>query len=294
MADAPVLDWTGPCPKCGYVRTEADTNPAWQCPRCQVAYNKYKTPWTAAAFAHDAPAAPIQQRVAAHAGAMARRASSDYSLAALVATNLFALAVAWYTGMSLRDMMFVYWIQSVVIGVCSAIRIRKLHAFTSGGLLMNDQPVPETPAGKRQVASFFGLHYGIFHSMYLTFIVSSDKHYALGELGTWWGYALITLSFIVTHAFSLRRNLESDISGRPNIATLMALPYARILPMHLTIVFGAKLGGTLPFAFLLFGGLKILADCIMHVATHHILARDAQRALESTEIVSDGSFSREK
>jgi glutaredoxin len=28
------------CPKCGYARKEADTAPSWQCPSCQVAYNK--------------------------------------------------------------------------------------------------------------------------------------------------------------------------------------------------------------------------------------------------------------
>lgn len=30
------------CRKCGYVRTPADTNPEWQCPKCLVAYRKYE------------------------------------------------------------------------------------------------------------------------------------------------------------------------------------------------------------------------------------------------------------
>ena len=29
------------CPKCGYTRTAADTAPAWQCPSCGIAYNKF-------------------------------------------------------------------------------------------------------------------------------------------------------------------------------------------------------------------------------------------------------------
>ncbi len=29
------------CPKCGYVRTPADQTPPWQCPKCQIAYDKY-------------------------------------------------------------------------------------------------------------------------------------------------------------------------------------------------------------------------------------------------------------
>lgn len=28
------------CPKCNYLRKETDSNPEWQCPSCQVAYNK--------------------------------------------------------------------------------------------------------------------------------------------------------------------------------------------------------------------------------------------------------------
>ncbi len=31
------------CPKCGYLRTSSDTAPGWQCPRCGIAYNKFRT-----------------------------------------------------------------------------------------------------------------------------------------------------------------------------------------------------------------------------------------------------------
>ena len=29
------------CPKCGHIRTEQDSNPAWQCPSCHIAYEKF-------------------------------------------------------------------------------------------------------------------------------------------------------------------------------------------------------------------------------------------------------------
>lgn len=282
MADAPASDWTGkPCPKCGYVRAASDSNPAWQCPRCQIAYAKVV-----------AAAAPLQERIVAHAGAMAERAGSDHSLAALVAANVFALAVAWFTGMTLRDLMLVYWIQSVVIGVTNVVRILKLHQFSTSNMTMNGRPVPENAAGKRMAAGFFCLHYGFFHLAYFMFIVFGDKHHpaqGLGSLGSPWAYALVALSFAVNHFFSLRHNLESDASGRPNLGILMILPYARILPMHLTIVFGLGFaGGGIP-AFLFFGGLKTAADCLMHVVEHHILAQNAQAALGSTEIVADST-----
>jgi uncharacterized Tic20 family protein len=30
-----------PCPKCAYVRTESDTAPDWQCPKCDIVYAKF-------------------------------------------------------------------------------------------------------------------------------------------------------------------------------------------------------------------------------------------------------------
>ena len=68
------------------------------------------------------------------------------------------------------------------------------------------------------------------------------------------------------------QNIRRDAAGRPNIGTLMSLPYARILPMHLTIVFGGLFFGGIG-AFLLFGALKVVADVIMHTIEHHVLAK---------------------
>jgi len=279
MADAQSLDWTGkPCPKCGYVRAATDTNPAWQCPRCQVAYAKVV-----------AAAAPIHERLVAHAGAITERAASDHSLAGLVATNVFALVLGWYTGMPLRELMLIYWIQSVVIGLSNVIRILKLHNFSTEGFTSNGQRVPETRAGKIQVAGFFAMHYGIFHAVYFMFIVFGDRHHPLADLGgSWLAFGLIALSFVLNHAFSLKHNIESDASGRPNLGTLMFMPYLRIIPMHLTIIFGLGLAaGSRGFGFLLFGGLKTVADALMHLVEHHILAQNAQQAADSSVLIDE-------
>lgn len=283
MVPDPDFDWTGkPCPKCGYARAASDSNPAWQCPKCGVAYAKAA-----------AGASAIHQLVAAHTGKMVERAGSDHSLGGLVGANLFALAVAWYTGMSLRELMLIYWIQSVVIGAMNVIRIVKLHQFSTAGMSQNGRPVPETPSGKYQVAGFFALHYGFFHFVYFMFLVVGDRHHPGPALASPLAFAMIALSFVVNHAFSLRHNLESDARGRPNLGTLMFMPYARILPMHLTIIFGMGMaGGARDFGFLLFGGLKTAADCVMHVVEHHVLAQNAQQALESGEVLTDGTAER--
>lgn len=51
----------------------------------------------------------------------------------------------------------------------------------------------------------------------------------------------------------------------------MFFPYARIIPMHLTIIFGGMflyLGIGSVFVLVLFLGLKAVADLIMHIIEH--------------------------
>lgn len=259
MTDALAVDWVGrPCPKCGHVRTPVETNPAWQCPRCQIAYLKYK-----------AAVSPVAQRFVAHGRAMAARAGSDHSLLGLVVANALALAIAAYTHMTLRELLIVYWIQSVVIGVTSVIRMLKLEHFSTDNFKVNGQAVAPTPATKVRVAGFFALHYGFFHFVYFIFLAFGAK----GQFGPLAPYVLCALAFAVNHAISLRHNLESDASGQPNIGTLMFLPYARVIPMHLMILSGlAFTGGASAAVLLVFGVLKTLADALMHTVEHHVMA----------------------
>lgn len=50
--------------------------------------------------------------------------------------------------MRLRELTLVYWIQSVIIGICSAIRILNLERFSTENLTMNNQPAAEIPTSK--------------------------------------------------------------------------------------------------------------------------------------------------
>ena len=253
-------DWTGrPCPKCAYVRTAQDANPAWQCPRCQVAYAKF-----------DPAAVAARASFAAHGRAIGQRASGDHSFFLLIGINLLALGIAVALHMNLRGLMLVYWAQSVAIGITHFIRILSLERFDPGGARMNDRPIEETPADKTAIALFFAAHYGIFHVVYLMFLLPDHVHPLQGSIVA---YLLLPVLFLGFHLFSLQRNIESDRQGRPNIGTLMFLPYARILPMHLTILSGFAFRKEAVWGLLLFGVLKTAADAAMHLLNHHLMGK---------------------
>jgi len=59
---------------------------------------------------------------------------------------------------------------------------------------INRRPVEETAASKRKVAFFFLLHYGIFHTVYLAFVVFDSR---AGVLGSAASYLLCALVFAV-------------------------------------------------------------------------------------------------
>ena len=201
---------------------------------------------------------------------MAAEARNDRSVWVLVFANLVALGIAWATGMSLKQMMMVYWVQSVIIGITNVIRILNLQKFSTAGFSSNGRPVPTDESGKRGTAWFFAFHYGFFHLGYLVFLLASSRGGA--GLGSAAGLGLCALVFALNHGYSMMHNIRRDARGTPNLGTLMFLPYARIFPMHLLIILGASVAAT-PLHFALFVFLKILADVAMHTAEHHVLGK---------------------
>lgn len=196
----------------------------------------------------------------------------------IVLTNAAALAVAWWQHWPLHLLLWPYWIQSVVIGWYSGRRILALERFSTEGTTGfaggSDEDV------KRRTVRFFAMHYGIFHLGYLFFLYMFHRTGRFPDLGGVDAACIAVLgaSFALTHGVSFKRNLENDLRGRPNIGVLMFLPYARVVPMHLTMILGMQMSFT--GAVLLFGTLKSAADLLMHWVEHRILATPARPKLE--------------
>lgn len=199
-------------------------------------------------------------------------APSSFSL---VLVNAATVAVALGLDWPAATLMWPYWIQSVIIGYFSRKRILALGRFSTAGFEINDQPVSPTPATQRSVANFFAMHYGFFHLGYLVFLA---QRFAQPTTWDWLGLGALAISFAWNHRFSYEQNFEADRRGTPNVGTLMFLPYARIVPMHFTILLGSSLAGDGPAVVLLFGALKTAADVLMHHVEHRILQRGAAPA----------------
>ncbi|MDD1725507.1 MAG: zinc ribbon domain-containing protein [Euryarchaeota archaeon] len=201
-----------------------------------------------------------------------KRALLDPSTLALLVSNVVVIAFAFDQQWSLITLLWIYWAQSVIIGVFNVFKILDLTHFSTNGFYVNDKPVAPTEQTKRQTALFFAIHYGIFHLVYFIFLV------VFTVVGLWqvsaYGTAAASVLFILTsialflanHLYSFLHNRDQERKRIRNIGSVMFSPYARIIPMQLTLILGVLLVDQV--ALILFLALKTVADVITHVAEH--------------------------
>lgn len=207
-----------------------------------------------------------------------RARPADSSALSIVLMNVAVVVGALIAGEGPLWLMWPYWMQSVVIGYYNVRRIQKLQHFSTDGLKINGSSVDPTPGTRRQTWIFFTVHYGFFHFGYAMFLLSGSftpsgaVAPSAGAEWDWLWYAAAFVGFMVSHGQSHREHVEADLAGTSNIGTLMFMPYMRIIPMHMTIIFGSMLGGG-RLALLLFGCLKTLADVGMHKVEHRMLQK---------------------
>ncbi len=193
----------------------------------------------------------------------------------LLLTNLLTTAMALVQNWDVSVLMWIYWGQSVVIGYFNVHRILDLDRFSTQGFRINDRAVEPTRATQRKTATFFAMHYGMFHLVYFVFLV---KDASLDGTVSLLGVAVCVFAFYLNHRFSWQYHRARDRERVPNIGNIMFFPYLRIIPMHLTILLGGLSGGHGTFSLLFFLMLKTAADVAMHVI-EHAMANKAPRRL---------------
>lgn len=200
-----------------------------------------------------------------------RNLLGDPSLWLLLLSNIATIYFATTEHWNLSTILWVYWFQSITIGFFNFIRILQLKEFSTTGFKINGKLAQPTRLTKIFTAFFFLFHYGFFHFVYLIFLLAGTFTKTYGNIpdSAEIKYIFLTaLLFFINHLFSYFYNKQKD-TERQNIGSLMSYPYARIIPMHLTIIFGSAFGGALP----LFLVLKTFADGVMHVIEHNVLRK---------------------
>jgi len=173
----------------------------------------------------------------------------------LLASNALTIIVAIFFGLDPAEMIWVYWLESVVIGVYTVLTFITMGLHFKAGEKKTGKA--GSPAGAYGYAIFFCIHYGMFHGAYALFLSVmpwfsiQDPDYA--------GMGITAAILALSHGYSFWKNVLGDPAGlvitQENVARVMNAPYPRIIPMHLTIIFSGFL--MIPLAF-----LEVIAEAI--------------------------------
>lgn len=196
------------------------------------------------------------------------------SVTLLVVANVVPVVGVWAGWMQLGDVFVVYWLENVIVGLCTVIRIA-----TAEG--------PETSQQGRTsrgfLAVFFCFHYGIFtivHGVFTLVMVGFSGGFESARSWLWAGLALL-ISHVVTLALYWFGQGERRFVA-PSRA--MFAPYPRMLVLHVAIIASFMLvvrsqvenhqaQPLLPVLMLI--GLKLAVDVGLHLAERTRAARPA-------------------
>jgi len=177
----------------------------------------------------------------------------------LIAINVYCI---WYYQTHPNDfhsLVFLYWGQSVLIGIFNFADLLTVKNIIPGSMKMNDQPIKNDRGSKGCAAFFFLVHYGLFHLVYGIFILVSSK-VNIDFRFVMLGLAAFSLGLIIQ--FIQQKQIQKTEPA--NIGKMFFLPYLRIIPMHLMILLPAFFKWEASVIFLV---LKTLADIIMYLIT---------------------------
>jgi len=203
-------------------------------------------------------------------------------LLSLVAANVVTIVLALVEHWDLGAVLFIYWFQSVTIGLFTAFSLLSLDSGQLSGLVSAHAAVAGANLGdmarfigygKFLMAGFFALHYGLFHWGYLSFLVD----FGMLEGRIFDPAVLLACGlFFANHCYSFLHHQRVERLTDDYLKELIVAPYYRIMPMHLTIMVGgfatmvlmvAGIDATV-WVLLFFLVAKTYADVRMHLDKH--------------------------
>lgn len=196
----------------------------------------------------------------------------DPTIISLIIANIITIFLAVTQNWSLIQILWIYWCQSIIIGFFNFIRMLSLKDFSTEGVLINNKPVAPTGTVKTLLAFFFAFHYGLFHLGYAFFLIMLPLFSLFSGSQINFSFTdflfvpIMAGIFFINHLISFL--FYKNKHKKQSIGKVMIFPYARIIPMHFTIMLAAVIGIANPLLLLFFLLLKTVADTVMHVIEH--------------------------
>mgnify|MGYP001826697614 FL=1 len=219
-----------------------------------------ETPWEPEQPVVETPAAIAP----AHADKQPVTLGSASSLA-LIAANLVPLAGAAFLGWKLSDVMVLYWAESAIIGffnVCKIAVIGRWFALAAGPFFLG------------HFGGFMAVHFLFIYTIFVKGPDNMDS--AGGDLAEVAKLFLVLwpalLALAISHAYSFFNNVlgRGEYKGC-TVSGQMSEPYARIVFMHLVLIFGGGLSlvlGQTELVLIIVIAAKIFVDLTSHVREH--------------------------
>lgn len=184
------------------------------------------------------------------------------STVALISANLIPLYGVLYLGWSVFSILFLYWLESAIIGGFNILKMKKAMAPVPSGY------TKPTNLPDLELIPFFMLHYGLFMLVHGVFVFAFfwPPDIALRQV------LIAFFSLFVSHGLSYQLNFVGNREyTKISPDQQMIQPYGRILVMHMTILFGAVLSksfGAPPIALVIMVVLKVVIDLLAHWREH--------------------------
>lgn len=197
------------------------------------------------------------------------------SVIMLVLANLIPLGGVLFFGWEVFPVMFLFWLENVVVGIFHALKM----LLAGGG--------PQ--AMKLFFVPFFCVHYGIFtlvHGGFVFALFGTDFREAKGFLPDFYSLrdlvlnqhlGLAAFGLLVSHGFSFVTNyLLNGAYRTASLPLLMMQPYGRVVVLHIAIIGGGFLVmamGKPVVGLALLIALKIGLDVLAHAKQHALDGR---------------------
>lgn len=225
----------------------------------------------------DAPYVDVPPAEAAHAPPLAPR------ILTVAIYTLLPVAGLLFFGWDWREVIILYWLENVALGVAMVIRmLRTLGDPGTTTMVVNGRTLDPGPVAVIVMTLFFCVHYGLFtlvHGVFVFVIAAggfgaagpSDSTFVASSLGGPDAASLATIDWIgVLIVFAVGGLIQLLIAafgplGEKRGGALMMSAYPRIIVLHVTILGGAFLIANLgwpPIAALLLIGMHGLVDLV--------------------------------